>query len=111
MAPDDSTRESDSDDFKLHAVQSKELPPVMWNVEVEGRNLSMELDTGAAFSVISELTKFADLPLRESAISLQSYMSERIPIVGQLNIHAVYGEQKAKLVLLVIYGQGSSLFG
>lgn len=52
--------------FKLHAVHSKASPHIMLNLDIEGRNVRIEVDTGAAFSVISELmyrTKFADLPL------------------------------------------------
>ena len=55
IAPDDRD-DGDSDDFKLHAMHSKASPPIMVNLDLEGRSLSMELDTGAAFSVISELT-------------------------------------------------------
>ena len=107
-------QDSNPEDFKLHAVQSKSSPPSMLNLKVEGRELPMELDTGAVFSVISESTykaKFTKLPLHKSTISLQSYTNQHIPVVGQVNVHVRYGEQKAALVLLVVSGCGPALFG
>ena len=100
IAPEEGNYEGDSDDYKLHAVQSKASPPIMLTLEVEGRKLPMELDT-----------KFANLPLHKSDISLQSYTKERIPVIGQLNVHVCYGEQKAALVLIVVSGRGPTLFG
>ena len=69
----------------------------------------MELDTGAAFSVISDLT-YRSLPLHKSDISQHSYTKERIPVIGQLNVHVCYGEQKAALVLIVVSGRVPNLF-
>ena len=81
----------------------------MVSLEIENRTLQMELDTGAAFSVISEATcqaSFADVKLRKSNILLKTYTDERIPVIGKLHIHVRYGEQRAPLVLLVVAGDG-----
>ena len=74
----------------------------------------MELDTGAAYSVISEATfrrAFSHLKLRPSEVLLKSYTSERIQVLGQLNVHVHYGDQRARLVLLVVASNGRSLLG
>ena len=74
----------------------------------------MELDTGAAYSVISEATyraTFSEMKLRLSEILLKSYTAERIPVLGQLNAHVDYNDQRARLVLLVVAGDGPSLLG
>ena len=89
IAPDD----SDADEFKLHTVGSKASQPIILQVDIEGRTLPMELDTGAAFSIISESTyksTFSDMRLRTSKI-FKSYMNEHIPVLGQLNVHVRYG--------------------
>ena len=60
----------------------------------------MELDTGAAFSIISERTcksVFPDLPLHKSSIRLKTYTDEQIDVSGQLNVHVTYEEQRAPL--------------
>ena len=49
--------------------------------------------------------------LRTLKISLKSYTNERIPVLGQLNVHVRYGEQHAALVLIVVAGEGPSLLG
>ena len=74
----------------------------------------MELDTGAAISIISEETRktlFADQKLRESSLVLKTYTGEPMQLVGQLNVWVKYGTQEAKLVLVVVGGNGPSLFG
>ena len=74
----------------------------------------MELDTGAAFSVISNTTynsTFVDLKLRKLKILLKTYTDECIPVLGQLNVHVRYGEQRAPLVLLVVAGERPTLLG
>ena len=74
----------------------------------------MELDTGAAISIISEETRktlFADQKLRKSTLVLEAYTEEPMQVVGQLNVLVKYGTQEAKLVLVVVGGNGPSLFG
>ena len=88
--------------------------PYKVTVEVNGKKLQMELDTGAAVSIISDHTRqslFADLPLRKSSLTLKTYTDEKMDIVGQLNARVKYGDQEEKLVLIVVGGQGPSLFG
>ena len=46
--------ESGSEQFNLHTVGSSMATLIMVSMDVDGRDLEMELDTGAAFSVISE---------------------------------------------------------
>ena len=90
------SEDSDIEEFSLHTVASSPGQPIMVSLDVEGRELEMELDTGAAFSVISEDTytrKFADLQLRKSTVLLKTYTNEQIAVVGQLNVHVTYGDQ------------------
>ena len=42
---------------------------------------------------------------------LKTYTDEKIPVVGQLNVHVEYLQQTASLVLLVVAGNGPALFG
>ena len=79
-----------------------------------GNNLEMELDTGAAVSIISNQTRqvlFPTLQLRPSSLALKTYTDEQMKVVGQLNVRVEYGTQTEKLVLIVVEGEGPSLFG
>ena len=105
----------DSDDeFYLHIVTAKSSTPITASLTIEGRPLQMVVDTGAAFSIISESTrksKFADIQLRPSSIRLKTYTEERINVLGQLHVHVEYKDQRAPLVLLVVDGDGPTLMG
>ena len=65
----------------------------------------MEVDTGAAVSIISNQTRrslFPDIELRKCAIVLKTYTEEAMEVIGQLNVRVTYGSQEAKLVLVVV---------
>ena len=59
----------------------------------------------------TERAQFSEVKLQRSDILLKSYTAERIPVLGQLNVHVHYGDQHARLVLLVVAGDGPSLLG
>ncbi len=112
----DTSDAPDGDDgvFFLNKVGNRTGDPIVVNLDIEGKLIPMEVDTGAAFSVISEKTYKNLLPevkLRRSTIKLKTYTEERIPVVGQLHVHVSYGTQKAPLVLLVVAGEGPTLMG
>jgi len=70
IQPDDSTDESDIG-FPVLKVSSeaRSAHPITVDMVVNGKTLSMELDMGAAVSIISEQTRrstFLDTPLRKS---------------------------------------------
>ena len=74
----------------------------------------MELDTGAAVSIVSDVTKrriFPDVKLRKSKIILKTYTDQKMTVIGQLNVHVKYGTQSAPLILVIVNGNGLSLFG
>lgn len=61
--------------------------------------LEMEIDTGAATSVMSEKTykeKFLCLPLQRSNVKLKAYNRGYIPVIGQIISKAVYEDQKPR---------------
>ncbi len=74
----------------------------------------MEVDTGAAQSIISEETRKAVLPnekLYPSDINLKTYTDERMIVKGTMNVRVEYKGQNEKLVLVVVDGDGPSLLG
>ena len=107
--------DADSDEeFYIGRIGTTTAQPIMVNIDIEGKTVEMEVDTGAAFSLISERTRktlLPDLTLHNSRILLKTYTDERIKVLGQLHVHVSYGEQKAPLVLLVVDGEGPTLLG
>ena len=74
----------------------------------------MELNTGAALSIISQKTRkavFPDEKLRHSKLILKTYTNEPLKVMGTLNVQVQYEDQLKKLVLVVVAGNGPNLFG
>ena len=111
--PSDGTDSSDGD-FKLHRVAKQSSDPIIVALWLNGQNLDMEVDTGASFSVISEATRqrmFSNETLHPSDLVLKTYTDESMKVRGTLNMWVKYGDQKEKLVLVVVEGNGPSLLG
>ena len=109
-----STSDASGDEYFLHKVGERSSAPIEVDVTANGRKLTMEVDTGAALSIISQATKelvFPDLPLHSSKVMLKTYTGEHMPVIGNLHVRVQYGTQAAKLVLVVVAGDGPSLFG
>lgn len=106
----------DSNDFQTaFIVKGKRTEPFMVNMCVDGKQLEMEVDTGASVSIVSNTT-FVELwkgtkKLKESTVVLRSYANQTIKVLGELVVKVVYGDQEKKLNLLVVAGKGSSLLG
>ena len=75
----------------------------------------MELDTGASLSIISEETFHSIAQpmdnLQSTDIALTTYTGESLNIMGTYNVQVCYQSQVHTLPLIVVKGQGPSLFG
>jgi len=84
---------------------------------VNGANLTIELDTGATWSIISEETYcklfLADRAptLKASRAQLKTYTGEVSRILGEIKVQVQYKTEERNLNLLVIAGKGPSLLG
>ena len=74
----DATDEAEEEYF-LHTVASQSSKPIFVDLQINDKTLQMELDTGAAFTIISERTRktvFPELPLLKYPIRLKTYTDE-----------------------------------
>ena len=111
---DTDTDDSSGEEYHLHKLEDRSSDPIEVGVTINDQPLTMELDTGAALSIISDETRktlLPDLKLHPSTITLKTYMEETMEVVGQLNVRVKYGTQQVRLVLMVVAGHGPSLFG
>ena len=85
-------------------------------VKLNGKELSMEVDTGASL-LISEATyqnlwEPDTLPeLQQTSVKLRTYTGEEISVLGGINVKVQTQGQEAHLPLLVVKGDGPSLLG
>ena len=86
-------------------------------VNVDGVDPPMELDTGAAVSIISHRMYRTIWPdskrpvLHPSTARLRTYTGEIIDVIGSIHVTASYHNQSKHLSLLVVPTDGPTLFG
>ena len=84
---------------------------------MNGKDISVVVDTGAGVSIINELTMrtvLTDNPTKlEPAdhIELTSYTGQTIHVLGLLNVMTEYKEQSAQAPIVVIAGEIQNLLG
>ena len=81
---------------------------------INGKQLTMELDTGAGVSVISQADyqkHFSNLSLKDTDLKLKSYSGEEIHINGLINCDVTLDGQSKQLNLYVVQGGEKPLFG
>ena len=94
---------------KRHSDQTQSLKI---SIQIEDQSVSMEIDTGARLSLVSEATyreKWPDKSLEQSGKKLYSYSGEAIPVLGSMTVGVTYKSHYSSRVS----GQrgGPSLFG
>ena len=80
------------------------IPHMINNVPCE-----LELDTGAAVTVIPEEIWQKDLgsvPSQKSKVTLRSYSGHLIPVSGETAVHVKYSFQELDLPIIVTKGKG-----
>ena len=74
-------------------------------IEVAGRNVEMEVDTGASVSVIATQMYnevLFHVQLKECTAQLQSHSSERLKVKGEAVVPIKYGMQQSMERLIVV---------
>ena len=76
----------------------------------------MEIDAGAAVSIISDRTRtnlpyLVKLPLQPTQVTLRTYTGETIPVLGELSVIVTSQGTNHTLPLLVVKEDGPSLVG
>ena len=108
--------EEDTDEYSLFYSSAGRTQPITVPVTLNGLDTTMEIDTGAALSVMNEHT-YRSLwpkrkpPLKPTSIRLKTYTGEHIVVKGIIRVHVLYQAQQAELDLLVVAGKGPSLLG
>ena len=107
---------SDPESYTLYPVQSQRVHPIEVQAKVNGACMTMELDTGASLTIISEQTYRKTWPqdtppLQPSSTKLCTYTGEELEVRGSLPVAVEYKDQRESLQLLVVAGNGPSLLG
>ena len=108
--------EDQHETYQLYTVDTeKDKPSAFWAMlKVNGKELRMEIDTGASVSIISEETLrecFEDIPIEDTSSTLRTYTGEIMPTMGTAHVEVEYEGQQERLPLLVVAGSGPTLLG
>ena len=116
----DEQTDSDSQEegsYTMFTVRSPASQPLLGKVTINGIPVQMELDTGAAYSVIT-LTTYQRIAqqksvntLEPSNLKLRSYSGDTIQVYGQVPVVVRYGQQERELYVQVVAGEGPDLMG
>ena len=103
-----------TESVSLYAITDRSVKPFKVDLKLNGKPISMELDTGASMSLISAKTFYQLFPgakVEPTTTQLYSYPGEPISVREQVEVEVQYGEQLFKLPLVIVNGEGPSLFG
>ena len=107
----------DANNERAYSVFTVDQNSGVVHVSINDVPVEMELDTGAAVSLISTetyhsiMTKAAIAPLEKTNIVLKTYTGQSIPVLGTTTIKARYENQEADLAIIVVDGEGPNLMG
>ncbi len=78
--------------------------------------MSLEVDTGASYTVISKRTYmydqlFSSHKLQSSNIKLKTYTGEVLYVFGEITVNVKYQTQDLDLILVIAGDNGPSLLG
>ena len=101
----------------LHAltIGKPSVKSIRVDLEVSGKNLTLDVDTGAAVSILSQKVfqqLFSEVKVKPSSFFLKTYTGERMQILGTLAVKVCYLSQGPfDLELVVVSGDGPCLMG
>ena len=98
----------------LNQICEKYSRPHIVDIQMNGKPLAMEVDTGACMSLISEQTLkryFPNSVLKPSSKWLSAYSGHPLTTLGKMEVAVSYQRLRETLPLLVVAGAGPSLLG
>ena len=88
--------------------------PLIATLEIDGVSVPMEVNTGAAVSLMSEETQkhlFPKVQLQSPKVRLHTYTAEPLPVLGVLTVQVTYWDYTGMHALYVVRRNGPTLLG
>ena len=97
-----------------HFTASHKCQPLQVPLKLDGESITMEIDTGASVSIVSETEhhrRWPNVSLNSASVKLRTYTGETLKVLGSREVDVSYGHQRARLPLVVVSGDGPCLLG
>jgi len=94
-------------DDAILKVQGHSIRPITVTLELNGNPVIMEVDTGAAVSLMSEATQkkvFPEAQLQKASVKLHTYTEESLSVMGTLEVQVRYANYVGQHTLFVVSG-------
>ena len=117
LEPDEELESEDcsiGNTFCISRLDESRSHPFTTEMEINGKTLTTEIDTGASVSIISEQLQkqlFPKASVEPSPLQLQTYTGERLGVIGQIQVTVRHHAQEKQLALHIVSGSGPSLLG
>ena len=95
-------------EWSVFTVKTPDNRDIKININIESVDYTMELDTGASLSLISEDSYqkyFSHLQLENSNMKLTTYTGDNMAVLGELHVKVRHGKQTETLPLIVVKGR------
>ena len=109
--------EKPDDVYTMFTIKKDHRDPIVVDITVQNKKIKMEIDTGAAVSLISETMyrktwkKCEAPPLQSTKTKLKTYTGEEVPVLGTIQVEVTHGSESKMLSLVIVEGEGPSLLG
>ena len=102
--------------YYIKSIINEKNHPYKVEIHLNGMMKRIEVDTGAAVSVIDETTyreliQSQEITLHPSSAKLRTYSGHFIPVKGRIDVKVSYKGQQEHLSALVVQGEGPCLMG
>ncbi|XP_072141807.1 uncharacterized protein [Dermacentor andersoni] len=100
--------DDDSEQELYHVINANQSSYEV-SVEIEGRKLNMQIDTGAAVTIVPEqvyLSEFPHVKCEPCKMSLRTYTGEQMQLKGQCDVVVKYNNQCMTLPVIVVKNNG-----
>ena len=105
---------ADKEELHLYSVNGAGTHSIQVSMMLNGLAHTLELDTGAAVTIMSQGESqqlFPGVPLTKSSTLLRIYSGETLSVLGVMNVEVQYKQQRESLKLTIVSGKGPSLLG
>ena len=100
-----------------HTNDTHSIPPCMCNVQIDGSELSLEIDTGSSVSLLSEvewakMCQKSELTLDTHNVPrLRTYAGTTIELLGRAYVNVCHNNRQHRLPAIIVPGSGPNLLG
>ncbi|XP_047741571.1 uncharacterized protein LOC125179544 [Hyalella azteca] len=103
----------ESSHMELYHINSVGCSPYVVNVQLNGKQVEMQVDTGAGVSIISskKYNKLFKEPLKPAQCLLSTYSNSVLEVLGKVAMDVVHAGKRLKLNIFVVRGDGPTLLG